>query len=209
MFGKIRHIQPQDGRIHMAANTEISQLLDLVRLIIVVIDSEQKVSYINKKGCEILGYTREDILGKNWFDNFLPENLRDDIKMVYSKLMNADIELAEYFDNVVLAKDGREIIIGWHNTLLRNDAGTIIGTLSLGEDITDRRRTEEKREVLIRELQDKVSELKSMKMKIPICSWNKENMQEAIKQHYHHISMEGKCPECLHVLRAAQQINNK
>ena len=190
----------------MVANTEISQLLDLVRLIIVVIDSEQKVSYINKKGCEILGYTKEDILGKNWFDNFLPEKLREDIKMVFSKLMSADIELAEYFDNVVLAKDGQEKIIGWHNALLKNDADKIIGTLSLGEDITDRRRTEEKREVLIRELQDRVSELKSMKMKIPICSWNKENLEEAIKKHYHHISREGKCSECLHVLKSAQQI---
>ena len=190
----------------MAANTEISQLLDLVRLIVVVIDSEQKVSYINKKGCEILGYTKEDILGKNWFDNFLPEKLRDDMRMVYSKLMSADIELAEYFDNVVLAKNGQEIIIGWHNTLLKNDADKIIGTLSLGEDITDRRRADEKREVLIQELQDRVSELKSMKMKIPICSWNKENMQEAIKQHYHHISKEGKCSECLQVLKAVQQI---
>ena len=190
----------------MVANTEISQLLDLVRLIVVVIDSEQKVSYINKKGCEILGHTKEDILGKNWFDNFLPEKLREDIKMVFSKLMSADIELAEYFDNVVLAKDGQEKIIGWHNALLKNDADKIIGTLSLGEDITDRRRTEEKREVLIRELQDRVSELKSMKMKIPICSWNKENMQEAIKQHYHHITKEGKCSECLHVLKSAQQI---
>ena len=57
----------------MAANTgEISQFLDLVGVIIVVIDSDQKVSYINKKGCEILGYEKEDILGKNWFDNFLP-----------------------------------------------------------------------------------------------------------------------------------------
>jgi PAS domain S-box-containing protein len=190
----------------VANNTEISQLLDSVGLIIVAIDSEQKVSYINKKGCEILGYKKEGILGKNWFDNFLPEKLREDIKMVFSKLMSAEIELAGYFDNVVLTKDGQEKIIGWHNTLLKNDAGKIIGTLSLGEDITERRRTDEKREVLIQELQDRVSELKSMKMKIPICSWNKENMQEAIKKHYLHISKEGKCSDCLHVLKSAPRI---
>jgi PAS domain S-box-containing protein len=190
----------------VANNTEISQLLDSVGLIIVAIDSEQKVSYINKKGCEILGYKKESILGKNWFDNFLPEKLREDIKMVFSKLMSAEIELAGYFDNVVLTKDGQEKIIGWHNTLLKNDAGKIIGTLSLGEDITERRRTDEKREVLIQELQDRVSELKSMKMKIPICSWNKENMQEAIKKHYLHISKEGKCSDCLHVLKSAPRI---
>lgn len=191
----------------MAANTsKISQLLDHVGLIIIVIDSDQKVSYINKKGCEILGQKKEDILGKNWFDNFLPEKIRGDIKMVFSKMMGAEIELAEYFDNVVLAKGGQEKIIGWHNTLLKDDAGTIIGTLSLGEDITERRRTDEKREVLIQELQDRVSELKSMKMKIPICSWNKEDMRASIKKHYHLISKEGKCSECLHVLKTAPQM---
>jgi hypothetical protein len=121
-------------------------------------------------------------------------------------LIGGEIELAEYFDNVVPAKAGQERIIGWHNTILKNDAGTIIGTLSLGEDITERRRTDEKREVLIQELQDRVTELKSMKMKIPICSWNKENMREAIKKHYHHISKEGKCSECLHVLKSAPQM---
>jgi PAS domain S-box-containing protein len=191
----------------MASNIrEISRLLDFVRLIIVVIDSDQKVTYINKKCCEILGYKKEDILGKNWFDNFLPENLKEDIKMVFDKMMSAEIELAEYFDNVVLAKDGQEKIIGWHNTLLKDDEGKIIGTLSLGEDITERKRTDEKREILIQELQNRISELKSMKMRIPICSWNKENLEEAIKKHYHHISREGKCSECLDILKSASKI---
>ena len=194
----------------MAANTvEISQFLDHIGVILVVIDSDQKVSYINKKGCEILGYEREDILGKNWFDNFLPEKIREDIKTVFSKLMSGESELAEYFDNVILAKDGQERIIGWHNTVRKNNAGTIIGTLSLGEDITERRKSDEERDMLIQELQDRVSELKSMKMKIPICSWNSEDMQEAIKKHYRHISKEGKCSECLHVLKMVPQIKNK
>lgn len=194
----------------MAANTTaISQLLDQVNLIIVFIDSDQKVSYINKKGCEILGYEKEDILGKNWFDNFLPEKIREDIKTVFAKLMGGVTELAEYFDNVVLAKANQQKVIGWHNTLLKNDAGSIIGTLSFGEDITERRRSDEEREVLIQELQGRVSELKSMKMKIPICSWNSKDMQEAIKKHYRNITLEGKCVECLHILKMAPQIKNK
>ena len=191
----------------MAASTiEISQFLDHVGVIIVVIDSDQNVSYINKKGSEILGYDKEDILGKNWFDNFLPEKIREDIKTVFSKLMGGEIELAENFDNVVLAKDGQERIIGWHNTLLKNDAGTIVGTLSWGEAITEHRRSDKKREKLIQELQDKVTELRSMKMSIPICSWDKKDLNEAMKKHYLNISREGKCPECLHVLKMASQI---
>ena len=131
----------------MATNTtEISQFLDYLGVIIVVIDPDQNVSYINKKGCEILGYEKEDILGKNWFDNFLPEKIREDIKTVFGKLIVQEIELAEYFDNVVLAKNGQERIIGWHNLVLKNDAGTIVGILSWGEDITQRKRDDDERD---------------------------------------------------------------
>ena len=43
----------------------------------------------------------------------------------------------------VLTRSGRERIIAWHNTLLRDKAGQCVGTLSSGEDITDRKRAEE------------------------------------------------------------------
>ena len=71
--------------------------------------------------------------------------------------MDGEIELAEYFDNVVLTRTGQERIIGWHNTALKNDTGSIIGTLSLGEDITERRKMDSLREQRIQELQDKVT----------------------------------------------------
>ena len=57
----------------MAANiTDIQRFLDLAGVIILVLDSDQQVRYINKQGCDTLEVEREDILGKNWFDNFLP-----------------------------------------------------------------------------------------------------------------------------------------
>lgn len=190
----------------MTSTLDISQLLDLVGGIIVVIDSGQKVTYINNRGCSILGYEKKDIIGKNWFDTFIPEKVRGDIKGIFHKLMHGEIELAEYFDNVILTKDGRERIIGWHNTILRDDNGRIIGTLSLGEDITELRRAEKIRDQRIQELQDRVIELTSMKMNIPICSWDKKDMKKAIENHYNTISAEGKCAECLQLLQMASKI---
>ncbi len=191
----------------MAVNTpEISQILDLVRGIIVVIDADQRVSYINRKGCELLGYEKRDIIGKNWFDNFLPGKIREDLKTVFDKLLDGEIELAEYFDNVVLTKTGQERIIGWHNTVLKNDAGSIVGTLSMGEDITEQREMDFLRDQRIQELQDRVSELMSMKMHIPICSWDKKDMKKAIHDHYQRISTTGKCSECLRILKTGPKL---
>lgn len=116
--------------------------LDIAGVIMLVINSNQIIELINKKGCEILGYNEEDILGKNWFDNFIPEYLREDVKLVFDKLMKGEIESVEYYENPLINSNGEEKIIAWHNTLLRNKNGKIIGTLSSGEDITIRKESE-------------------------------------------------------------------
>ncbi|MBA7638791.1 hypothetical protein ES703_46447 [subsurface metagenome] len=107
------------------------------------IDTEQRVGLINKKGCDILGYKEEEILGKNWFDNFLPSRIKDKTKAVFEKLIRAEAQALEYYENPVLTKSGNERLIAWHNTVLRDEKGNIIAILSSGEDITERKKAEE------------------------------------------------------------------
>jgi len=118
--------------------------LDVARVMLVVINADEKVSLINRKGCETLGCKEKEIIGKNWFDIFIPERMRTEIRGVFAKLMAGEIEPVEYFENPVLTKSGEERIIAWYNTVLRDDAGNISGTISSGEDITERKRAEEK-----------------------------------------------------------------
>ena len=56
--------------------------------------------------------------------------------------MAGDIPPVEYFENPAVTKSGEERTIAWHNALLRDETGRICGTLSSGEDITERRRAE-------------------------------------------------------------------
>ncbi|MFX0092701.1 MAG: ATP-binding protein, partial [Candidatus Hodarchaeota archaeon] len=111
----------------------------------------QTVTLINKKGCEILGYEEDEILGKNWFENFLPERVRKEVKSVFDRLMTGEIEPVEYFENQVLTKKGEERIIAWHNTFIRDETGNNIKTLSSGEDITNRVKAQES-EIFLHEL---------------------------------------------------------
>ncbi|MFX0065010.1 MAG: PAS domain S-box protein [Candidatus Hermodarchaeota archaeon] len=118
--------------------------LDIADVIFIIVNPNQMVALINKKGCEILGYEKEeDILDQNWFDYFLPERIREDVRTIFDQLMAGEIEPVEYFENPVLTKQGREKIISWHNTILTDETGKIIGTLSSGEDITERKQAEE------------------------------------------------------------------
>ena len=140
----IRLVRERDdaiGRLTEAHN-RAQRYLDVAGVIIVVLDMEGRVSLINKKGCEILGYREGEILGKDWFDNFLPRRIKDEVGSVFKNLMAGTEDAARgYYENPLLTKTGDERVILWYNTILR-EGGRIVGTLSSGEDITDRKRTE-------------------------------------------------------------------
>ncbi|MDP8208200.1 MAG: PAS domain S-box protein, partial [Candidatus Electryonea clarkiae] len=118
--------------------------LDIALVIFMALDHKGEVTMINRRGCEILGYNREDILGKNWFDNFLPKTLIENVKTIFEELLAGTIESEEYYENPILTKNGDKRLIAWHNTLLVDDKGNITGTLSSGKDITERKQSENK-----------------------------------------------------------------
>ncbi|MHB8907864.1 MAG: MASE3 domain-containing protein, partial [Syntrophales bacterium] len=116
--------------------------LDLVGGFMVALNADQTVAMINRRGCEILGYEAPEITGKKWFDTFVPERMRNGAKDVFSGLMAGDVREHRVVENPVVTSSGEERIILWQNSVLREE-GRITGTLSSGEDITDRKRAEE------------------------------------------------------------------
>ena len=116
--------------------------------VIVVLGVDQEVKLINQKGCELLGFNEEEIVGVNWFDNFVPERLREEMSCTFTELMMDNVEPREFYENPILSKTGEERTISWHNTFLRGGDGRINASLSCGEDITERLRAEEEKKEL-------------------------------------------------------------
>lgn len=137
MVSQVRAAEADKGHEKETAQ----RYLDIAGVTLVVLNAEAKVTLINKKGCEMLGYDEADILGKDWISSFVPERLRPEVRAVFNSLMSGDFETAGYYENAVLCAGGREKIILWHNTVLKED-GRPTGTLSSGEDITERKLAE-------------------------------------------------------------------
>ena len=137
----------------------IQKYLDVAGVILIVVDKEQKLSLINKRGCDILERTEKDAIGKDWCSNFVPEQARDEVGSLVSGLLNGQVERYEYHENVVLTKSGAERIIAWHNTVLYNETGDAEAVLSSGEDITDRKQAEEAARQAYNELKGTQSQL--------------------------------------------------
>jgi PAS domain S-box-containing protein len=114
------------------------KFLDVVDAIIVVMAADQSISLINKKGCEILGYTENELVGENWFERVVPERERKERRAVFTKLIKGETKPAKFYTNPVLSKGGKEKTIVWHNLVLRDEKGSIYATISHGQDITNR-----------------------------------------------------------------------
>jgi PAS domain S-box-containing protein len=126
------------------ARNKAQQYLDIAGVILVAIDKNRRITLINQKGCEVLGNISKEIIGKDWFETFVPENARQDVIQGFRLLIAGEIEPMEYFENPVLTQSGEERLVAWHNALLRDGEGNITGTLSSGEDITEKKRAEER-----------------------------------------------------------------
>ncbi|MFA9392830.1 MAG: PAS domain S-box protein [Prolixibacteraceae bacterium] len=118
------------------------QYLDIAGVMLLSLDKNGCVQLVNPKGCEMLGYSKEEIMGKNWSDMFLPEDVKKTVLEVESKVLSGEMGHVAYFENTVKTKSGEERLIAWKNAVLKNENGQIIGSLSSGEDITDRKKNE-------------------------------------------------------------------
>ncbi len=124
------------------AKQKAQSYFDVAGVITVVIDHQGMVSLINQKGCEVLGYPEDEIVGKDWAECFVGPDLREKIK---DGLTTGDFPENAYLYSV-LTRDGDERIIEWHTTRLPSDDGAPAGTLSSGSDITRVERLKKEKE---------------------------------------------------------------
>jgi PAS domain S-box-containing protein len=113
--------------------------LDIADVILLALDLEGRITLINRKGCATLGREESELLGRDWFEACLPPRTHRDLKGFFRALLDGDLTSLE---NPVLTSSGEERMIGWRNSLLRDGEGRVIGTLSSGEDITERKQAE-------------------------------------------------------------------
>lgn len=112
--------------------------LDSAGVMIAVVDAGGRISRMNRKGCAILGYGEADLVGRDWFSTLIPGRLRDTMKDNFARLISGDgLQSAEEEEvGTVLTRTGEERTVRWHNTLLRDAEGRIVGMVSSGDDVT-------------------------------------------------------------------------
>lgn len=130
----------KDNKIKKEKINEL--FFNLSNQILLVLDLKGRIVDINKKGCQILACQKKNIIGKDWFDNFLPGEIKKEIKNVFKKILNGNLKAVKYYENPIIDKKGNIRLISWHNSFIKDKKGKIQFVLSTGEDITEKRHME-------------------------------------------------------------------
>jgi diguanylate cyclase (GGDEF)-like protein/PAS domain S-box-containing protein len=122
----------------LESKSTAERYLNIAAEIIVALDRDGNITRLNESGHQLLGYDTTELIGKNWFDTCTPEEERGEIHQIFEMLKSGEIQNLEAHENSVITKSGERKMMLWHNSILRDQNGEFEGTLSSGEDITNR-----------------------------------------------------------------------
>jgi two-component system, cell cycle sensor histidine kinase and response regulator CckA len=123
---------------------------------------EGEVSMVNDRYCEVLGYTREEVVGRSLLDKVHP----DDCAAVLAnrrRLLEGETQ-AYAMEMRSVRKDGGLTWVKLHESLVRDGSGQPQCSIALAEDITERRQAEAA-------LQESERRFRSMADTAPVMIW--------------------------------------
>lgn len=121
---------------------ELSEgIINSAQSIILLLDFKGRIVRFNPYMEELTGWKLAEVKNRDWFDTFLPERDRAEIRSMFSQALQNTPTRGQM--NPIVTKDGREIEIEWYDAPLTGEDGKLAGLLCTGQDITDRRRAEQ------------------------------------------------------------------
>ena len=110
-------------------------LIDNAKLLIFGLDPRGRINFVNAHFLNTTGYTEDEVIGRPLLD-FVPPSEKDDVGGRINDAL-AKGSLPERTDRALVTKEQRLRNVHWSHVLLRDHNGSITGTLSIGEDVTE------------------------------------------------------------------------
>ncbi len=129
----------QAEKLLQQAKDFAENLIRTANVIIVSMDLTGKILIFNETAEKITGFSRADMVGKNWFEVLVP---KDRYPQVWEEFQQGGGGWPRVYENPILTRAGEARIISWQNNEVQ-EAGKIVGSISFGIDITEHKRAEE------------------------------------------------------------------
>jgi len=116
-------------------------IYNIAPLAFVTWDLDCRITDWNKRAEEVFGWTREEVVGRNFFEFLIPDLAQLEVEMAVNALLQRELPNRRVNEN--LTKSGEIILCEWNNSIRYDSTGRVVGAISLGLDITERKRAED------------------------------------------------------------------
>ncbi len=108
------------------------------------LDPNARIIFANNHFLSLTGWKKEDVLGRNWFETFIPDDVREKVREIFSTIMQTgNTQGLSSFENEILTRSGERRYVSWSNVITKDPQGTIVDVTCLGIDMTEREKAEE------------------------------------------------------------------
>ena len=109
----------------------------------IALDPQAKIVFANAHFLQLTGWKAQDIIGQDWFNLFIPEDIREDIRQVFITVMNQQDTFGfSTYENQIVTRNGDLRDVAWYNVLTKDARGVVVDVTCLGIDLTERNRIE-------------------------------------------------------------------
>jgi PAS domain S-box-containing protein len=127
-----------------AGEEKYRELVKHANSIVLRWNSKGAITFVNEFAQQFFGYTEEELIGKNVMGTIVPWPSREGVDL---EKMIQDIwrklPAFERNENENLRKNGERVWVSWSNQPIFAKSGELVELLSIGQDVTERKRAEE------------------------------------------------------------------
>jgi len=175
-------------------------LAENVQLLVVGLDRERRINYVNPYVGQVTGYDAKEVVGRN-IDEVSPPDLRQDHVDAFEDRVAGT--RAPFTEAVVRTKEGEDRTVLFTSVVLTDSRGEAAGVLSVGRDVTDQRRAETARDEALESTRQALAEVEELKDQLE---------KEVVQLRGERLNVEGfdeivgRSDALLYVLRRVEQV---
>ncbi len=138
IYGAVQDITERKLAEEATRQSEIKYrtLIDSMNEGLIQVDNNDEIKFVNDRFCEMLGYLREELIGKTGYDILMDEQYRNLVKQ--KNLLRAE-GVSDNYEIQVKRKDGTYIWVLISGSSIMNIKKEVVGSLGVFTDITQQK----------------------------------------------------------------------
>ncbi len=139
----MKHLVQQKTKELADQEKDFRNLVEQANSVILRLDAEKRICFINQFGQKLLKFSSEQLLGKSIYETILPHAQSDgtEIKTIIEPVFS-DPSSHIIVENENLCGDGSRVYIRWSNRAIYDESGNFKEMLCIGNDITEQKKLE-------------------------------------------------------------------